>query len=169
AATTGGAGAAAAADDSDAGTDDVNTGDVSTGAAGSGGNGAAGAAGTAGTGGMNAAGGRGAEKPPTRSIEVPKDPGEKGPWPVGVRTLDLDLGNGLKTPVEVWYPAKPGSESEATKVSYDLTAWLPPEHGIPAEAPKVHIDCDCYRELAPDLEHGPYPVVVIVHGQASFR
>lgn len=164
AASTGGAGAAAA-DDSDAGTDDI-----STGAAGSGETGAAGqsAAGAGGAGG-SAAGGAGAEKPPTRSIEVPKDPGEKGPWPVGVRTLDLDLGNGLKTPVEVWYPAKPGSESEKPKVSYDLTAWLPPEHGIPAEAPKVHIDCDCYRELTPDLEHGPYPVVVIVHGQASFR
>jgi hypothetical protein len=46
---------------------------------------------------------------------------------------------------------------------------LPPEHGIPTSAPKVHIDCDCYRELPPDTEHGPFPVVVIVHDQASFR
>jgi hypothetical protein len=100
--------------------------------------------------------------------EVPSDPTKAGPWPVGVRTVTLSLG-AANTPVEVWYPAKLGSEKERQKVRYDLTAWLPPEHGIPAEAPKVHIDCDCYRELPPDLDHGQFPVVVVVHGQASFR
>jgi dienelactone hydrolase len=129
---------------------------------------------TAGKGGTGAAGGgaggTGGEKPSqTTKPEVPKDPSKPGPWPVGVRTVSLDLGGGVITSVEVWYPAKPGTEKERQKVSYDLTAWLPPEHGIPASAPKVHIDCDCYRELAPDLDHGPFPVVVVVHGQSSFR
>jgi hypothetical protein len=102
------------------------------------------------------------------TVEEPSDPGQTGPWPVGVRTLSLSLGTG-NTPVEVWYPAKPGSESERPKVSYDLTAWLPPEHGIPAEAPKVLIPSDAYRDLPPDVDHGPFPAVVVVHGPASFR
>jgi len=103
-----------------------------------------------------------------RTPGVPADTAAAGPWPVGVRTLTLSLG-AANTQVEVWYPAKPGSESERPKVSYDLTAWLPPEHGIPNAAPKVQIPCDCYRELPPDAEKGPFPVVVYVHGQASFR
>jgi hypothetical protein len=101
-------------------------------------------------------------------LDVPSDTAATGPWPVGVRTVTLSIGV-ANTQVEVWYPAKPGSESERPKVSYDLTAWLPPEHGIPNEAPKVQVPCDCYRELPPDTDHGPFPVVVYVHGQASFR
>lgn len=114
-----------------------------------------------------AAAGSGGTHPPAKP-EVPEDPAKAGPWPVGVRTVNLEIGNGV-TPVEVWYPAKLGSDKERQKVSYDLTAWLPPEHGIPANAPKAHIDCDCYRELPPDTDHGAFPIVVVVHGQASFR
>jgi hypothetical protein len=168
----------ASADDSDAGVGEEPplAGSGGTTAAGAGGAGGvsgegerAGAGGTttsqAGRGGAAAgAGGASSEGTP----QVPSDPTQPGPWPVGVRTVNLPLGAG-NTPVEVWYPARPGSESERPKVSYDMTAWLPPEHGIPAAAPKVQIGCDCYRELPPDLEHGPYPVVVYVHGAASFR
>jgi hypothetical protein len=169
----------AAPDDSDAGVDDT----AAEPAAGSGGSGAAGATAAAGSGGQGAAGagaagaagvgaagagaaGAGSEGGTT--LDVPADTALTGPWPVGIRTVSLNLGAGV-TPVEVFYPAQPGSAAERQKVSYDLTAWLPAEHGIPAEAPKVHIDTDGYRELPPDTEHGPFPVVVVVHGQASFR
>lgn len=161
-----------AMDDSDAGVTDE--GEMA--AAGSGGataaeGGAGGMSGAAGGGGMGGAAGSAAGSGGTNAAEgpqVPSDPAKAGPWPVGVRTVNLELGAGV-TPVEVWYPAKIGSESERPKVSYDLTAWLPPEHGIPDGAPRVNIACDCYRELPPDLEHGQFPVVVVVHGQASFR
>lgn len=162
----GGVDAGAVDDDADAGvTDEVAEGP----AAGSGGS--AGAAGTvaeagSGAGGAGGAGGAVSEAP--RTADVPADTAAAGPWPVGVRTLTLSLGTG-NTQVEVWYPARPGSEAERPKVSYDLTAWLPPEHGIPNAAPKVQIPCDCYRELPPDTDKGPFPVVVYVHGQASFR
>ena len=166
-----GGAAGSSEDDADAGvTDEVDE----TPAAGSGGaGGASGGAGgvggaAAGAGGTAAAGSGGAVSEGPRTPGVPADTAAAGPWPVGVRTLTLSLG-AANTQVEVWYPAKPGSESERPKVSYDLTAWLPPEHGIPNAAPKVQIPCDCYRELPPDAEKGPFPVVVYVHGQASFR
>ncbi|HTU57983.1 MAG TPA: hypothetical protein VMF89_06110 [Polyangiales bacterium] len=161
-------------DDADAGvTDDVEempaAGSGGTGAAGAGaaGRSAAGAGGTVAAG-RGAAGAGGAMSEGPRTMDVPADTAAAGPWPVGVRTLTLSLGAG-NTQVEVWYPAKRGSESERPKVSYDLTAWLPPEHGIPNAAPKVQLPCDCYRELPPDADNGPFPVVVYVHGQASFR
>ncbi len=89
----------------------------------------------------------------------------RGPWPVGARTVTLA---GLTT--EIWYPAKPGSEKGQPRVAYDLRTWLPAgEQGkIPdANAPKL--DCDCARDLPADADHGPYPVIVFVHGTAGFR
>lgn len=96
---------------------------------------------------------------------LPEDPGTLGPWPVGARTIDLD---GLT--VEVWYPAQPGSERGATKAIYDIREQLPAsEQGKISDADNPWQPCECYRELAPDLEYGPYPVIVFVHGTASFR
>ena len=173
-ATQGGSGGAAGSseDDADAGVGDEVAEMPAAGSGGTGGaaagTGGTAAAGSGGTGGAVAGAGGAASEGPRTTEGVPADTAAAGPWPVGVRTLTLSLGAG-NTQVEVWYPAKPGSESERPKVSYDLTAWLPPEHGIPNEAPKVQLPCDCYRELPPDAEHGPFPVVVYVHGQASFR
>jgi|GEM_PF-946352 len=164
-------------DDADAGVSDegeempaAGSGGAGGAAAGAGGAGGAtaGAGGTVAAAGRGAAGAGGAVAEGPRTLDVPADTAAAGPWPVGVRTLTLSLGAG-NTQVEVWYPAKRGSESERPKVSYDLTAWLPPEHGIPNAAPKVQLPCDCYRELPPDADNGPFPVVVYVHGQASFR
>jgi fermentation-respiration switch protein FrsA (DUF1100 family) len=98
-------------------------------------------------------------------LPVPADPAAPGPWPVGVRTVDLD---GLT--VEVWYPATPGSERGETSERYDIRLQLPPD-----EADKISDEdnpwqpCDCFRDLPIDDGHGPYPAVFFIHGTASFR
>jgi hypothetical protein len=93
------------------------------------------------------------------------DPARRGPWPVGARTVGVA---GLTT--EVWYPAVPGSESGLAAARYDLREQLPeadrdkiPDEDNPWQA------CDCHRELPLDRAHGPYPLVLFVHGTAGFR
>ncbi len=98
-------------------------------------------------------------------LQVPEDPGARGPWPVGNRAVTLA---GL--PTEIWYPARPGSDRDAAATSYDLRDYLPPAEAakIPdADAPPQ--ECECFADLPIDDDRGPYPVVVFVHGTASFR
>lgn len=72
--------------------------------------------------------------------------------------------------LEVWYPARPGSERGAPLARYDLRSAMPPAEAakIPDET-KPWIPCECARDLPIDDAHGPYPVVVFLHGAASFR
>ena len=72
--------------------------------------------------------------------------------------------------VEVWYPAKRGSEIDAAKKKYDMRDWLPEAERakIPDEAAPVQT-CNCSAELPLDNAHGPYPVLFFVHGTAGFR
>lgn len=97
--------------------------------------------------------------------EVPDEPEAAGPWPVGVRGATVGRLN-----VDVWYPARPGSESAASPVVYDIRDWLPPSQRdrIPDGDEPVQT-CDCYRDLPIDDASGPYPVIVFVHGTAGFR
>jgi dienelactone hydrolase len=37
------------------------------------------------------------------------------------------------------------------------------------DAENAWLACDCYRDVAVDERHGPYPVVLFLHGAASFR
>lgn len=93
------------------------------------------------------------------------DPSKRGVWPVGARTVTVD---GLTT--EIWYPATPGSEAGVPTARYDIRLSLPA-----TEAAKIPDDdnpwqsCDCARDLPFDATRGPFPVVVFVHGTASFR
>jgi len=95
----------------------------------------------------------------------PSDFAAPGPWPVGVKTV---MVNGLLT--EIWYPAVPGSDIGKSPERYDIRAEL-----SPSEAAKIPDGdnpwqmCDCTRDLPLDTAHGPYPVVLFVHGTASFR
>jgi fermentation-respiration switch protein FrsA (DUF1100 family) len=95
----------------------------------------------------------------------PADFAEPGPWPVGARTVAI----GSLT-VEVWYPAEPGSETGKPTERYDIRKQLPASEGakIP-DADNPWQECDCVRDLPLDGAHGPYPVVLFVHGTASFR
>lgn len=97
--------------------------------------------------------------------ERPADPGARGPWPVGARTVTVG-----RLTAEVWYPAAWDSHEGATPVRYDLRDQLPPsQQDIIPDADNPWQVCDCFRDLPIDEQHGPYPVVLFVHGTASFR
>lgn len=98
-------------------------------------------------------------------LPVPADPSVRGPWAVGARTVTL-----AERTTEIWYPAAPGSEAGEATATYDLRLHLPAEEQgkIPDEANPWQ-PCECYRDLPLDDAHGPYPVVVFIHGTAGFR
>lgn len=101
-----------------------------------------------------------------RLCQKPDDPGAPGSWPVGARTVLLD--GRLRT--EVWYPARFGSASGRERLVYDVRQELPPEERlkIPNDANPWRV-CECYADLPIDDRHGPYPLLVFLHGTASFR
>jgi pimeloyl-ACP methyl ester carboxylesterase len=104
----------------------------------------------------------------TRLLDVPDDPMTRGPWDVGVRTVRIG-----RLTAEVFYPGQPGSAAGQPDATYDLRDWLPlqerskvPDANSPLVGP---IGKHLYRDLPIDSEHGPYPVVVMIHGTASLR
>ncbi len=105
---------------------------------------------------------------------MPDDTSAAGPWPVGVKTLQIAGMKGGTRPVEVWYPAPIGSDAGMTKEAYNLQSWLPggtngaQAKKVPASA-NAPQECDCYRDLPLDTAHGPYPAVIFLHGTGSFR
>jgi dienelactone hydrolase len=97
---------------------------------------------------------------------VPEDTLQRGPWPVGERTVAI----GRLATVEVFYPAQPGSEAGKDVIKVDLRAFLPKsEQKKVPDAEATIVSADTYRDLPIDPDHGPYPVVIFVHGTASFR
>jgi predicted dienelactone hydrolase len=96
---------------------------------------------------------------------LPHDRAAAGPSPVGARTIHHD-----DLTIEVWYPARPGSAAGAPPVRYDLRASMPPAEAakIP-DADNAWLPCACARDLPLDDRHGPYPVILFLHGAASFR
>jgi hypothetical protein len=85
-----------------------------------------------------------------------------------VRTVTIGR---LKT--EIFYPAEPGSSAGKPEATYDPRDWLPAEDRakVPEEnAPRIGpLGRHMYRDLPVDAGHGPYPVVIFIHGTASFR
>jgi hypothetical protein len=97
--------------------------------------------------------------------EIPEDTRSVGPFAVGAKTVKVgDLT------VEVFFPAKAGSEGSKAKKQFDIREHLPDsEMGkIPDTRAPIQT-CECYDELPLDSEHGPYPAIVFVHGTAGFR
>lgn len=98
-------------------------------------------------------------------LELPTDRAARGPWDVGARTVTV---GGLLT--EIWYPAAPGAADGVEPAVYDVREQLPPaeQDKIPNDEAPLQV-CDCARDLPLDTAHGPYPLVVFVHGTAAFR
>jgi len=71
---------------------------------------------------------------------------------------------------EVWYPARFGSQEGRDRRVYDVRDELPLEERlkIPNDA-NPWMPCDCFADLPIDDRHGPYPLLVFLHGTASFR
>lgn len=92
---------------------------------------------------------------------APEDPGKRGPWPVGVRTV---YEGGL--PAEVLYPAMIGSEEGKEKVTYNLFDYIPDkfESQLDYASPPIQTG-EAYRDLPIDDAHGPYPVILYVEGR----
>ena len=101
----------------------------------------------------------------TTLLESDADTSLPGPWPVGAKTLNI---GGLV--VEAWYPAKLGSDMGASAVEYDIRDFLPAAEAEKiSEADRPRQVCNCFADLPVDDAHGPYPVIVFVHGTAGFR
>jgi acetyl esterase/lipase len=94
----------------------------------------------------------------------PADTAARGPWAVGARSVQIE---GLAA--EVWYPAEdPGPGVDP--VVYDIRDSLPvSEQAKISDEDNPWQPCDCHRDLPIDTAHGPYPVILFVHGTAGFR
>lgn len=99
-------------------------------------------------------------------LAVPGDPGARGPWKVGVQTATIG-----RLTVEITYPAQPGSEAGMPEVTYNASAFLPGTEATKIKTPTflAPVGGDLYRGLPIDAAHGPYPVIINIHGTASFR
>jgi hypothetical protein len=92
------------------------------------------------------------------------DPGSRGPWDVGARTVQVG-----RLTVEVWYPAALGSAAGLEPARYDIRESLGELRDEIPDDDNPWQSCDCVRDLPLDDAHGPYPVVLFVHGTAAFR
>jgi len=89
---------------------------------------------------------------------------ERGPWPVGTQRVRVG-----RLDVDVFYPAARGSDFEVEPAVFDIRTFLPPsQQQLVSDARNPAQRCDCFADLPPDVDHGPYPVVVFVHGTAAF-
>ena len=98
--------------------------------------------------------------------ERPTDPAQVGPWDVGVRTVSIG-----RLSADVLYPATIGSAAGLPAVEVDIRYALPlsQQHLVTDEARPDQRCKGCARDLPLDQDHGPYPLVVFVHGTASWR
>jgi hypothetical protein len=158
-------------------------GNAGSGAGGIGNGGVTGASGS-GAGGASvggAAGGSAIGCPGQNLAAAPDDTSARGPWVVGVKTVHIARGSAHANEnltVEITYPAASGSEVGKTEATYDVRDWLPKNATQPAnytpiadsESPAVQpIGGKLFRDLPIDSTHGPYPVIIFMHGTSSFR
>ncbi len=97
-------------------------------------------------------------------LQRPSSPVERGPWPVGTRRVAVG-----RLAVDVFYPAERGSDFGVAPATFDIRTFLPPsQQALVSDERNPVQRCDCHEGLPPDAVHGPWPVVVFVHGTAAF-
>lgn len=96
---------------------------------------------------------------------LPDDLNARGPYDVGAITVELP-----RYRLEVWYPAQPQSAEGVDPKVYDIrTALAPAEAEKVSDAVNPWQPCECADGLPIDAVSDPFPLVVFVHGTASFR
>jgi predicted dienelactone hydrolase len=103
------------------------------------------------------------------------NPAELGPYPVGVRTLEI-FDSGRKKPdgsprklvTEVWYPATQATRGQEG-TTYDIRPLFTAEQQAMLTAVTVVLKTSAVRDAPPATTHGPFPLVVFSHGQAAVR
>lgn len=103
------------------------------------------------------------------------DPSEKGPYPVGVRTFDLELkgsdGKPRSIRYEVWYP----TTEEFRDGPFDAIDFYKDAPDYLKETVKKYEDAlppipvDAVRDAPVRAGHGPYPLVMFSHGAYGIR
>lgn len=98
-----------------------------------------------------------------------------GPFPVGVRTVEL-LDTGRKKPdgtprklvTEIWYPAA-SQDQEGPFEHYDVRAYLTPEQKEKTAALEIPFISTVAVRDADVSSLGPFPVLLFSHGQGGVR
>ena len=106
----------------------------------------------------------------TTLLAGPANPSAHGPWPVGDKTVTVSRVGGVSFKVEVMYPATVGSDAGKQAIQWDLRDWLPAsERSKVKDADAKSVSAGTFADLPFDTTHGPYPVIVLVHGTGAFR
>jgi len=104
------------------------------------------------------------------------DPAVMGPFPVGVRTLEI-LDTGRRKPdgsprklvTEIWYPATQDTKGKPG-TTYDIREVFTPEQKTMLTGVDVPIlKTPAVRDAPPAATHGPFPLIIFSHGQAAVR
>lgn len=97
--------------------------------------------------------------PPPRPGLSATDPSAPGPYRVGVTTISAGSGDRI-LPVELWYPANPDGDAEATR--YPLIVGV-------LELASVDSPLGAVRDAPLAREGAPHPLIVFSHGNLGFR
>ncbi len=104
------------------------------------------------------------------------DPAVFGPFPVGVRTLEiLDTGRRSadgtprKLVTEVWYPATQATRGQPGATYNIRDVFTAEQQAMLANAPVPVLQTTAVRDAPPATTHGPFPLVIFSHGQAAIR
>lgn len=102
----------------------------------------------------------------TRAAKVTPTYAQRGPFQVGVTTLELP-----DRKVEVYYPAKPGSTEGRPKATYIQTDPIPPAvlEGLPKPPPgtDLSVTIPAYRNVP--VAPSKFPIVLFSHGAGGWR
>ena len=90
---------------------------------------------------------------------------DRGPWAVGVRTIQLE-----DRPVEVWYPVEPNTVEGLTPEVFDsidvisevVRPFIPGDLG-------GEVNTNSFRDATPASRGGPFPIAAYSHGSPGYR